>query len=170
MCCRSLWREGGEGGGGGREERREGEEERREGEEGRREGEERANQEPRGGSPIKADVQEGLFPAHTATTYHKHTYPQETILVSECKQVDRDSHYLPPHQSDCCHGINQIALILSYIYQLSYMTHLLWRQVEVMKQPCVCTAGVRRERVRRGILISEYSRFISQVFTTQFIH
>ena len=123
-----------------------------------------------GGSPIKADVQEGLFPAHTATTYHKHTYPQETILVSECKQVDRDSHYLPPNQSDCCHGINQIALIPSYIYQLSYMTHLLWRQVEVMKQPCVCTAGVRRERVRRGILISEYSRFISQVFTTQFIH
>ena len=35
----------------------------------------------------------GQFPPHTATT-EKHTtntYPQEAILVSECKQVHRDS-------------------------------------------------------------------------------
>ena len=39
---------------------------------------------------------------------------------------------------------------MSCIYQLSHMTHLLWRQVEVMRQLCVCTAVVRGERVRGG--------------------
>ena len=98
---------------------------------------------PSGDKRGKANVQEGLFPAHTATTttlIHRKSF-------SQYKEVHRDSHYLPLHQSDCCHKIkstNQIALIMSRIYQLSHMTHLLWRQVEVMRQLCVCIA-VRRE-------------------------
>ena len=39
---------------------------------------------------------------------------------------------------------------MSRNYQLSHMTHLLWRQVEVMRQLCVCIAVVRGERVRGG--------------------